>query len=270
MLLHAGWITGVIMLGTGCAGFWIGGGGGSDGSDCLPQGTALCGPPWDSDGDTISTNTEQNTANKTAFGGFYNFDVTKWDLNLSQARGDPSGTGSLFMGMNLKDFGTGYNHYYGTDGIDVDDWGTNHLLRLIEAVGREWGDLLPPRWQPGDMSLKPGGEFCWTNSSGQRECHALHRRGLDVDVRYVRNDDFEQPLDICTDPPSPNNKYDLAETKVLIDFFLRLGNGEDGKPRIVEIYIDKNASGHDHPLFIDASGHCNHFHVRIADPDGIN
>lgn len=266
ILLHAGWITG-ITLGTGCAGFSFGGDPGG-GADCLPQGTALCGQPWDADGDTISTNTELNSANKTASGGFYNFDVSKWDLNLSQARGDPHTTGTLSMGMNLKDVATGYIHYNGSEGIDVDDWGTNHLLRLIEAVGRDWGDF-PPRMQPGDMSLKPGQEFCWNTSSGQ-QCHDLHRRGLDVDVRYVRNDFLETPLNICDDPPDPDNKYHLELTLELLETFLKMGNGEDGAPKIVEIYIDKTASGLDNPLFIDAAGHCDHFHVRIADPDGIN
>ena len=263
------WIVGVVVLGTGCQGFSFGQGGGGGGADCLPQGPALCGPYWDADGDTISTNTEQNLANKTAYGGFYNFDVTKWDLNLSQARGDPRTTGTLFMGMNLADYGQGYVHHNGTDPVDSDDWGTNHLLRLIESVGRDWGNLAP-REQPGDMSLKTGGEFCWTNSSGQRQCHDLHRRGLDVDVRYLRNDNFEIPLNICEDPPDPNNKYNITLTRDLLETFLAMGNGEDGKPRIVEIYVDKAALGLEHPLFIDAAGHCDHFHVRIADPDGIN
>src|SRR2546427_5783655 len=98
-VLQGIWLTTVIIfLGTAC-GVDYGGGGG--GADCLPNGPALCGPLWDGDGDTISTNTEQNTTNKVAFGGFYNFDVTKWDINESQARGDAATTGTLFKGMNL-------------------------------------------------------------------------------------------------------------------------------------------------------------------------
>jgi len=252
----------VIILGTGCPGVSIGGDPPGP-ADCLPDGPGLCGPPWDRDDDTISTNTEENSKNRTAFGGFYNFDVTKWDLNLSQARGDPAGsTAALFMGMNLKDFGEGYIHHLGEDdAIDSDDWGTNHMLRLIEATGRDWGNLAP-RVQVGDISKKEGGAW--------KPDHDSHRNGLDVDVRYVRNDNFEIPLDICADPPSPNNKYNLTLTRDLIEAFLLMGNGEDGAPRIVKIFIDKTASGLDHPLFVDAAGHCNHFHVRIEDPDGIN
>src|SRR5207247_7464245 len=38
-------------------------------NDCLPLGPALCGPPWDTDGDTISTATETNPTNTLAGGG---------------------------------------------------------------------------------------------------------------------------------------------------------------------------------------------------------
>ena len=77
-------LVGLIAAGTGCEGASFcfpggsgggcepGGGGPLPDRDCLPPpGTRLCGPPWDSDNDTISTSTEQNTANAEAYGGFY-------------------------------------------------------------------------------------------------------------------------------------------------------------------------------------------------------
>src|SRR6266705_4274777 len=80
-------------------------------NDCLPLGPALCGPPWDTDGDTISTGTETNPTNKTVNGGFYTFDTLHWDLNLSLAHGNPDdASGWLDHGMNLRDSSAGYKH----------------------------------------------------------------------------------------------------------------------------------------------------------------
>ena len=233
-------------------------------------GTKLCGPPWDPDNDTISTSTETNPTNRignTPIAGFYNFDLARWDLNLSQSRGEPGTTGTLYSGMSLKDVDEGFIHHNGSDPVDADDWGTGHLLRLIEAAGREWGNAVP-RMQPGDMSLKTGGQFC----SGQPVvCHYYHRSGLDVDIRYVRDDGLEVPLDICTSP----DDYHGGLTLDLMNAILQSGNGRNGAPRVDSIFLDMTASGisnvdPDNPIVFDKPGHCDHFHVMILDPDGIN
>lgn len=145
-------------------------------ADCISSvgGTDLCGPPWDRDNDTISTATETNATNKTANGGFYNFDVAKWDTNHSQARGTAT-NGTLYRGMNLTNSETGYMHYDFCEGnADVDDWGTGHLVRLIEAAGRAWVPLrtLPVRVQVGDLSLKLGDYF--PGQPGVTGCEADH------------------------------------------------------------------------------------------------
>src|SRR6266699_6729100 len=119
-------------------------------TDCLKYlngqstGTELCGPSWDSDNDTISTATETNPTNRignTPIAGFYAFDTLRWDINRSRALLGPD-DGFLDYGMNLKDQGPGRIHYLGDDQVDTDDWGTGHLLRLIEGSGRDWADTL--------------------------------------------------------------------------------------------------------------------------------
>jgi hypothetical protein len=238
-------------------------------------GTALCGPPWDGDNDTISTATETNPTNRIGnvpIAGFYTFDVARWDLNLSQSRGEPGSSGTLYKGMNLRDTEEGYVHYNGQyDPVDSDDWGTGHLVRLIEAAGRDWGNS-PPRMQPGDLSLRTGGQFCTEQPPpAPPVCHYYHRSGLDVDIRYVRDDGQEIPLDICSSP----GDYHGGLTLDLLNAIRRSGNGRNGAPRVDSIFLDMTAShisntDPDNPIVFDKPGHCNHFHVMILDPDGIN
>jgi len=56
---------------------------------------------------------------------------------------------------------------------------------------------------------------------------------------------------------------------------LQSGNGRNGAPRVDSIFLDMTASGisnvdPDNPIVFDKPGHCDHFHVMILDPDGIN
>ncbi|HYU10086.1 MAG TPA: penicillin-insensitive murein endopeptidase [Gemmatimonadales bacterium] len=249
-------------------------------ADCISYlngqsvGTKTCGPPWDSDNDTISTATETNPTNRvgnTPIAGFYTFDTLRWDLNYSQARGTAT-DGTLYSGINLRDSRVGYTHYDACDGTDVDDWGTGHLVRLIEATGRAW--VTQPfivDMQVGDMSRKFGGEF--PGQPGVPGCetgHAYHQQGVDVDVRYVRKDGFAGPLDICQDPAN----YDTVATSWLIQSFLDAEIQSNANARIDSIFVDMPCWGlpdttTDGEQFIfHSDGHKNHFHVRIRDPDG--
>lgn len=240
-------------------------------ADCLPKGTDLCGDPWDRDGDTISTATETNSTNAVPYGGFYTFDTTKWDTNYTQARGVAT-NGTLYRGMNLTNSGTGYTHYDVCDGTDVDDWGTGHLVRLIEATGREWvTQLFLVRMQFGDMSRKFGGEF--PGQPGVEGCetgHTYHQQGVDVDIRYVRKDSLEGPLDICRDAPN----YDTVATSWLIQSFLDAEIARNANARIDSIFVDLPCWGlpdtttAGERFIFHSDGHKNHFHVRIRDPDG--
>ena len=230
-------------------------------------GTKPCGPQWDSDNDTISTATETNPTNRTdnsPISGFYTFDTVRWDIDRSHAGLGPD-DGFLDYGMNLKDQGPGRFHYLGNDQVDTDDWGTGHLLRLIEGSGRDWADTLIfsayPRLLSGDMSLRTGGSF---------PPHVSHRNGVDVDMRYIRKDRSEtDTLNICTQA----ELYDTAATISLWNTIIfRNGDGRNGRPLVEAIFADTACVG-----IIDDEGyhyithvddHQNHFHVRIRDPDG--
>lgn len=285
---HGSWllalvIGGIVTVGGACDFRYDPGGGGQPPSDCIspqkPTGGTLCGlNAWDRDGDTISETTENNTANATANGGFYNFSNLQWDINYSQARGVATG-GSLYKGMNLPDQWTGYNHFDNCErlvfpaGPDKDDWGTGHLVRLIEGAGRWWVQLQSGsvRMQVGDLSLKEGGRFLGQPQiQGCEADHEYHQQGVDVDIRYVRNDGGEGPINICID----STLYDPAQTSVLISSFLRAEQGDDANARIDSVFVDLNClrfpdtttSGR--KWAFHKNGHQNHFHVRIRDPDG--
>jgi len=196
--------------------------------------------------------------------GFYVFDTLRWDINQSRAQLGPS-DGYLDFGMNLRDAGDGYAHYLGNDQVDTDDWGTGHLLRLIEGSGRSWADSISTRGYPhmmtGDMSLRTGGSFY---------PHASHRNGLDVDVRYIRKDRSETlGLNICTD----GAQYDTTATLGLFNTIVVLnGDGRNGMPWVEYIFVDTACVGivahPDDPYIRYEDGHQDHFHVRIRDPDG--
>ena len=198
---------------------------------------------WDSDGDGLSDRVEQNNGNN----GYADLRVDRCDVDPSVAMGAPN-QGSLAKGLNLPDRGTGYHHFYGSDAVDTDDWGIGALLRCFEATGRALSSSGIPV-QVGDMSLRGGGTF---------PPHVAHQNGLEGDLRYIRNDRAEAPLDLRIDPDA----YDADATAELfdtlfdacaIDFILvdldRLGFTLDDASRQQRI--------------VDSDGHSNHFHVRI-------
>ncbi len=244
-------------------------------ADCISPvgGTDLCGPPWDRDNDTISTATETNPTNATGNGGFYNFNTAKWDTNYSQARGVAT-NGTLYRGMNLTNSETGYMHYDFCEGnADRDDWGTGHLVRLIEAAGRAWVTqrTLPVRMQVGDLSLKLGDLFPGQPGvPGCDQAHTYHRQGVDVDIRYVRKDSLEGSLDICEQAAN----YDTTATAWLIESLLTAESRSNANARIDSIFVDLDCWGlpdtttAGEKFIFHVAGHRNHFHVRIVDPDG--
>ena len=219
----------------------------------LPPDDHNIGEPWDIDGDGISNQVETNTANS-----HLNLDEKVPNENPSIAQGLPN-NGSLMDGLNLRDEGDSlhsYYHFYGTDGIDTDDWGTLALINKIESAARDWYTYTFFNFGIGDMSLRNGGYFF---------PHSSHQNGLDVDLRYIRKDRAEAPLDVSTDP----DDFDQETTAFLMSRLLY----SSGDTTNTIFFIDTNyvhitdtignRIRHD-------SGHRNHFHMRIPDPDGTN
>jgi hypothetical protein len=209
-------------------------------------------PSWDSDCDEISDSVEVNPPNS-----YLCLSVTRKDANPSIALGSPL-DGSIQNAINLVDTNVGYYHFLGTDEDERDDWGTLHLVNLIEAGGRAWDDYylgVPPRIGVGDLSK---GNDATQEFGGSFPPHSSHQNGLDVDVRYIRNDGQETPLNIGNNP----EYYDVWKTETLIRCLALYAN-------VQLVYIDSVHAGfYIDGLTRDYPGHSDHFHVRIADPDG--
>lgn len=205
--------------------------------------------PWDTDGDGISNCVETNNTNN-----HHNFDPDQPNDNPSLALGLPY-NGTLAGGINICDENTGYYHFYGTDPVDHDDWGTLDLIQCIEATGRRWDEDYNFRFGFGDMSLQNGGSF---------PPHASHQNGLDMDMRYIRTDGQQLPLDISTQ----SSLYDVEATVNLMNFLI-----QESSITVTDIFVDTNYAqivNQTGNILQHASGHTNHFHVRIQDPDGLN
>jgi hypothetical protein len=236
---------------------------------------------YDTDCDSISAAVEIDLSNRT----LYQFDTTRVDLNPSVAHGFPgNGTqqGTLEGGLNLPDvpgiYAVGYYHYYQQqDVLDSNDWGTLSLLNTLEGTGRLWIQFprancliydepeRPPRFGVGDLSKRGGGLWPSIANPGTNR-HDSHQNGLDADVRFLRISDAQTPLDLRT---ADSLDYDLYSTVDLMRCFVRVA-----RDRVIAIFVDtvlakiQNEPGQ--TVVIHDTGHYNHFHVRIIDPDGIS
>lgn len=220
---------------------------------------------WDPDGDGISTLTELNSAN-----AYLDLDPEVYNPDPTWARGLPCKNctpGQLECGyiddaLNLRNVGFGYIHYVGTDTIiDTDDWGTLALINMIEGAGRDWylDNYVPPNINVGDLSK---GNLVSRTFGGYWPPHGCHQNGLEADFRFVRNDSQDIPLDLSDTAQlrfyDPNATWDLINT-----YLCEYGD-------ITVIYLDTLLSGITGQEVIHDTNHYNHFHVRIADPDGSN
>ena len=138
------------------------------------------------------------------------------------------------------------------------------MMRMLEGAGRLWesAEMSPPRITVNDIS--------WGNNiseqfGGPFPPHSSHQNGLDVDIRYVRTDDAEAPLNVADDPES----HDQFATSHLISYLNQRG-------KLVKVIVSSkvmldNPDPFSSALVIDDDGeHDDHFHVRIADPDGTD
>lgn len=131
------------------------------------------------------------------------------------------------------------------------------MLQTITDVGNSWyaaHGSVAPRMGVGDISRPGGGPF---------PPHDNHQNGLDVDVRYIRNDGIEAGLNLSGN----TDAYSRELTLELIRYWVATGE-------VDQVYVDPAAgisstdiSGA--TLIIDNSGgHVDHFHIRLRDPDG--
>ncbi len=211
-------------------------------------------PSWDTDCDNISDAVETNDANS-----YLGLDPNSVDTNFSVAHGYPW-DGWIENAFNLVNEGTGYSHYNPEKGeplIDTDDWSVLTLINMIEGAGRDWysNGYIPPRIGVGDLSK---GDQYTQQFGGYFPPHKCHQNGLEVDIRYVRNDGNEGGLNVYTQP----SLYDQSATVKLMNFLC--WNGD-----VVEIVVSRYAFVGGEVITEDTTtGHDDHFHVRIEDPDG--
>lgn len=223
-----------------------------------PRGTAptipLPGPPptspvdcgnrsnFDTDGDGISDPIERNNGENN----YADLLIGRCDDDPSRPVGPPN-DGNLLGGLNLPDRGIGYAHFRGSDGVDQDDWGTLQMLDCLESVGRAT-EGMGIQIGIGDISLRRGGAF---------PPHSSHQNGLDADLRYVRKDRDNVPLDLRFQA----DEYDAQATKVVFEAFFLLCPVE-----VIFVDIDRLGfalSGREGQL-VHVNGHSNHFHVRVG------
>ena len=195
--------------------------------------------PWDSDGDGISDAVE--AANRK----YADVRTGRCDADPTRSNGGRAQSGVVPL-LNLPDRGTGYMHFRGTDGLDSDDWGTLALINCIEATGRA---LAPDGITigVGDLSRRGGGRFL---------PHTNHQNGLDVELRYVRKDRKDLPLDLRFQL----DDYDKAATEKMFRAFLKNCD-------VVEMFVDIDRLGFKIPgseeRIIHVAGHSNKISLRI-------
>jgi hypothetical protein len=179
--------------------------------------------------------------------GRWSVDITSYPISTSSGARLPN-AGSLSGDGNLPDNGTGYYHFLGSDSPDTDDWAcSNYSIQKVQGLGLWWNQS--PRIGIGDLSRAGGGGF---------SPHAAHQNGLDVDVRYVRNDGQEAPLNFDANP----TQYNQSATQSLVSQFCVLGGASS-------IFVDSRANL-SASCVVNVSGHNDHFHVRFPDPDGTS
>lgn len=134
--------------------------------------------------------------------------------------------------VQLAASGPGFYCYDGASGR----WGAPRTIYAIERVGRRWQGKRP-RMGVGDISLANGGPM---------PGHATHQRGLDIDVRPVRNDGREARSTIY------ESTYSRRLTQQLIDLFY-------AEARLTQVLFLDTRVRRTRPVV----NHHHHFHVSL-------
>ena len=132
-------------------------------------------------------------------------------------------------------------------GNDEFQWGKQSTVDAAIRTAAAWDVVHPNRpFSIGQISLKFGGDFPPHNS---------HKTGLDVDVRPVRKDGQNLPVDMS------QSQYHRGLTVELIDLWWT-----NAPVQLVYFNDQTVIAAH---LSIHCAGHDDHFHVRLRVKDGL-
>src|SRR5215813_4252212 len=131
-------------------------------------------------------------------------------------------------------------------GNDEFQWGQQTTIDAALRTANAW-DVLHPNhaFSIGQISKKGGGHF---------PPHHSHKHGLDIDVRPLRKDGKNLPVDMS------ESQYDRALTTELIDLWWT------NAPVQLVYFNDQTVINAG--LSIHCAGHNDHFHVRVRIKDG--
>lgn len=131
-------------------------------------------------------------------------------------------------------------------GNDEFQWGKQSTIDAAIRTAAAWDVLHHNRpFSIGQISKKGGGDF---------PPHASHKRGLDIDVRPVRKDGQNLPVDMS------DSQYHRGLTTELIDLWWT------NAPVQLVYFNDQTVI--DAHLSTKCAGHNDHFHVRLRVKDG--
>lgn len=115
----------------------------------------------------------------------------------------------------------------------------------LEAVGRDF-EATGLRVNVNDLSQQHG------------------QNGLDADFRYVRRDGRDAALDLRYHP----ELYDAVATQDLMQLIIQHCPVEVIFADLAHLHFSNSALSRDHHVLRQASGHSNHFHVRLRSNSG--
>lgn len=138
--------------------------------------------------------------------------------------------------VELAASGPGWYRY--STGNPNGGWGTAHTIATFQGVANNWRAAgYGTRLGVGDISEPHGGPI---------DGHVSHQRGVDVDIRILRNDGQEAPVAYW------DAGYSRQQTQRLVNLLLGTGEVE------VIFFNDPNVTG------VQAwPGHDYHMHVRL-------
>lgn len=134
--------------------------------------------------------------------------------------------------------GAGYD-VYGTPGKGAGQFAHPAMLDMLLHVERHWATIDSRKFGIGNISLAGGVNY---------KKHRTHKSGLEVDIRPVRRDGAQQPVQWQW-----REQYDQSATGKLIQLFRNY-------PGVSKILFNDPGLRY---LALPATNHDNHFHVEL-------